>query len=711
MVTTDDKGMLVITSPTGVHFANVNYSIMNHQLSFEDNNDKTIDESVNAVITDRKNNIFMTTSFKVLKWDRVLQQTSILRDISNEESAGSTISVPSCLAIDNSGNLWVGYNGGGIIIHNTKGNVVRHLKKGKSLPVNSIRVIRLLGNGRMMVGAENKLFIIDPSTYAIDSFQIDTPLQQISNSRILDVLSNENDVWIAVSPNGGVFHYNFLTRNLVKYDQKKGLSSDRAYCLSMDKSGTIYAGTRAGLSIIDCNGKITNLDKSNGLLNSRIESIEADDSGYIWFTNTNKIMRFDPRQQQLVSFGESNGISNTGFGVVSSHKSSTGELFFGTSKGLLFFHPQQIKQYIAPVQLYVHQTIDGKHFMLCNKDSLLDFAYKEGKAIFQVSASDIFNNQQLYYRYKLDGLDTGWSQPTHTRSIAYNLRPGEYKFSVQASYDRVNYSMMSEIIPIHVAKAFWQTPLFIISSLLVIAFTTGFLFHRRFQILKKKTAIQQQMIELEAKALRAQMNPHFIFNSLNAIQECIVTEKTEAAFEYLSKFSRLLRLVLNASEMNAITLSDELDMIRLYLSLESLRFSQSFSFSIDVDSKIDTDEIRVPPLLIQPFIENAIWHGLRLKDGEKNIWLSFKLIDQQVYIEIEDNGIGREKAAAIKSQKLGTGHFVSKGTVLSQQRINLLNRHGILPAQVEIIDKLDDSMNSAGTKVIIRLPLQDRILV
>jgi LytS/YehU family sensor histidine kinase len=206
------------------------------------------------------------------------------------------------------------------------------------------------------------------------------------------------------------------------------------------------------------------------------------------------------------------------------------------------------------------------------------------------------------------------------------------------------------------------------------------------------------------------MNPHFIFNSLNAIQECIVTEKTDIAFEYLSKFSKLLRLVLNNSEKAFISLSSELEMLRLYLSLEMLRFRRSFTYCIDVEETIDPEEVQVPSLLIQPYVENALWHGLRMKEGEKKVEIRFFLRADELHIDVEDNGIGRKKAALIKSQKLGAEQFEARGTALSQQRIDILNRQYATKAEVSIIDLADDNLNPSGTRVVIKIPTNTKIL-
>ena len=237
----------------------------------------------------------------------------------------------------------------------------------------------------------------------------------------------------------------------------------------------------------------------------------------------------------------------------------------------------------------------------------------------------------------------------------------------------------------------------------IIGFTLYLFYKRRINNLKAKAAIQQQMAELEGKAIRAQMNPHFIFNSLNAIQESIVTEKIDAAYDYLSRFSKLLRLVLDNSDKNLIPLSSELETIRLYLSLEALRFSQSFSYTIENKDMLDKEDIYIPSLLLQPFVENAIWHGLINKEGEKQLQIRFSEMEGTLQCVIEDNGVGRARAAQIKEQKLGAGRFESKGTKLAMQRIEILNRNKPGSATIKTVDLVDKAGNAAGTQVVITL--------
>ncbi|MCY7291101.1 MAG: histidine kinase, partial [Ferruginibacter sp.] len=261
-------------------------------------------------------------------------------------------------------------------------------------------------------------------------------------------------------------------------------------------------------------------------------------------------------------------------------------------------------------------------------------------------------------------------------------------------------------LPITISPPFWETALFKILTIICIGLILYFLYRSRIKSIHAKAAIKQQMAELEGKALRAQMNPHFIFNCLNAIKELIVTKYYKESYLYLSKFSKLLRMVLNNSEKNLISLQSEIEMNQLYLELESLRFKKSFFYEINIDKDIDAEIILFPSLLIQPFIENAIWHGLMHKNGEKQLNISFKTENDKLTCSIDDNGIGRLKSAVIKSQKLGAHHFDSKGTVLAQQRIETLNKSGFKGALIKIADKYDTQNNATGTTVEITIPLQ-----
>lgn len=214
----------------------------------------------------------------------------------------------------------------------------------------------------------------------------------------------------------------------------------------------------------------------------------------------------------------------------------------------------------------------------------------------------------------------------------------------------------------------------------------------------------KKVAETRLMALKAQMNPHFIFNSLNSIQECIVSQKYEDAQNYLSRFSKLLRLVMDYSEKSLIPLDKEIEFLNLYLGLESLRFGDNLRYRIEVDPAIDEEEIMVPSLLIQPFAENAIWHGLLHKSGDRELVIRFVARGDQIHCIIEDNGIGRMMSEEINASKMSSRQHESRGMKISQERIDLLRSQTKLDTQINVEDLKGSSGSPAGTRVTVSLP-------
>jgi len=219
----------------------------------------------------------------------------------------------------------------------------------------------------------------------------------------------------------------------------------------------------------------------------------------------------------------------------------------------------------------------------------------------------------------------------------------------------------------------------------------------------KLLEINSLLAESKLMALRSQMNPHFVFNCLNSIQECIINHKYGEASRYLIKFSKLFRMLLNNSSKSLVTIKDEVEVLRLYLELEQMRFDQSFTYEINIDEELEIDDTTIPSMLIQPFVENALWHGLMHKTGSRKLTISFEQVDEEIYkCIVEDNGIGRDSSAQIKQgQSKAKGH-VSMGLQICRDRIHLLklqNNH----AEFRIIDLKDENGNATGTRVELEL--------
>jgi tetratricopeptide (TPR) repeat protein len=224
---------------------------------------------------------------------------------------------------------------------------------------------------------------------------------------------------------------------------------------------------------------------------------------------------------------------------------------------------------------------------------------------------------------------------------------------------------------------------------------------------RAKAALQQRAKELEIQALRSQMNPHFIFNCLNAINRFILSHETEAASDYLTKFSRLMRMIMNHSRHSLITLAEEVEILELYLGMEVLRFKNAFDYQISIDNGIDTDDIRIPPLLLQPFVENAIWHGLMHKEERGLLSISMVVEDDTLVCFIRDNGIGRKRAAQLKSKS--AEKHKSMGLQITAERLALLTGTGEAGHFFRIEDLYDAEGNAIGTQVVLTIKINSAV--
>jgi len=265
-------------------------------------------------------------------------------------------------------------------------------------------------------------------------------------------------------------------------------------------------------------------------------------------------------------------------------------------------------------------------------------------------------------------------------------------------------------LPIYIGTVFWRTWWFRIGAIMLFALALYTMYRYRLRLIKKKQQLkgeyEKKLANVEMTALLAQMNPHFIFNSLNSIDSYIIRNESRQASEYLNNFARLMRLILQNSRTNYISLKDELEALELYLQMESLRFKNKFRYEIDVDPQLDTASIVIPPMLIQPYVENAIWHGLMTKtNGEAGIVkLGIHKKDDNLLCIISDNGIGRKKAAELKEGKINN-HKRSMGMQITQDRIDVINKLYNLNTSVRIHDMANEKGEATGTNVELIIPI------
>ncbi len=253
-------------------------------------------------------------------------------------------------------------------------------------------------------------------------------------------------------------------------------------------------------------------------------------------------------------------------------------------------------------------------------------------------------------------------------------------------------------LTIYIKPPYWQTWWFKLLCFFIIATTVYLVVMRRIKNIRHNANIDKQLADYEMKALHTQMNPHFIFNSLGTIKSMILENKQENANKYLSKFAKMIRLTLNHSTESFISLQQNNEYISHYIEIENLRFNNAFSFEMIIDNNIDSNEVKIPPMMIQPLVENAIWHGLLNKQGEKKLSLKYSLKAKELICVIEDNGVG-----LAKTERLNKAHK-SVGIDNIKKRLSLLNEKYKINCTLTVEDKHNKDLTQTGVIAIITLP-------
>lgn len=337
--------------------------------------------------------------------------------------------------------------------------------------------------------------------------------------------------------------------------------------------------------------------------------------------------------------------------------------------------------------------------------------HRENELIFRFIAPVYRNSGSLKYRYRLLGVDEAWHYTTYPSAQYPALPPGDFVFEVEAVLPDGTISDVPASYSFRIALPFWRTWWFVLLMLFVVFAAIVLITFLRIRNIKRKSAerekIQLRIAAMEMKAFRAQMNPHFIFNCINSIQHFILNNDQMEAHKQLTRFSKLVRNVLENSDMEWISIDRELETLKLYIELESMRFSSSFSFEIDVDQSVNRHTDQIPPLAIQPFVENAILHGLiPLKNTAGILRISMKRDGDIIRCVIDDNGIGRQRAREVKSRKQHSRK--SMGIDLTIERLNryLDISKTRIDHCVTIEDKQNEWNQSVGTNVTLLLPVQ-----
>ncbi|MDP3557075.1 MAG: histidine kinase [Bacteroidota bacterium] len=523
------------------------------------------------------------------------------------------------------------------------------------------------------------------------------------NARVDNIFEASNgSVWLSC-PDGVRVYENGKINFLGLRDK---LFKIRASEISEAADKSIWVATRGGGVIVKDGNKIIQITETDGLAGNMCRCLFID-SNIVW-VGTNKglsrILIGRNGTYNIDNFYAKNGLLTNEVNAILKHQ---GKLWLAHNSGVSVFDITNIKPNKYPPPIYIEKIFVND--TLSKKDNLMKLSYNQNYLTFHYIGLSYKDAGNIEYKYKMEGVDSNWIYSNHTNVSYFTLPSGSYRFLVAAKNNDGYWSSTPAAISFVILPPWWKTWTFIIASVLLIFILIGLIFIYRLDIIKKKERLkslsQTRLANAELKALRAQMNPHFVFNAINSVQYFIINNDPISSQKYLSKFAKLIRYVVDNSKPSSIPLSRELEALNIYLDLESLRFENKFEYTIDVSNNVDIENVQIPSMLIQPYVENAIWHGLMHKDTKGKISIRIDLKEKALICEIEDNGIGRKKSQQIVKEKNGEFHK-SVGMSITQERLDVLNQQNNSMLTVKIIDLEDEQGMAAGTRIELNLPFQ-----
>ena len=508
----------------------------------------------------------------------------------------------------------------------------------------------------------------------------------------------EGNIWMARQDT--LVKYNIATENFSTFLlRKNGKALRPVTAIASDGGDILYISVAGAFAIYHVStGNIELFTKQTGIISTAINDLVSDKDGNAWIATESGLVFYDRQKKKFFSFTKADGLPDDDVKAANFADSEKKILFIGFEKTYCLFDPQNfLTQKKVPENIITGLEVNGEQFFM---DTNKTFTYNQNNISFTYTGINYNEGQQNNYACMLEGFDKDWKYTGTERKINYvNLPANKYTFKIKSANHQGEWNENVASFSFEITPPFWQEWWFKGLVICAAVFSIYYLIKRREAAMQRTNDIKLQMSELRMQALRAQMNPHFIFNSLNSIQNYILNNNTIDAAGYLSKFAKLMRRILDQSKHNFLPLGEVLETLKMYIEIEAFRFNNEFTYTFNVANNDDELlDVPVPPMLLQPFVENAILHGLMPREGTKKLLISCNIINKAVEIIIDDNGVGRTQHAP-KAGHTSQGEKLTSGMLESLQQIKNIK------ASIEIIDKTENE-KPAGTLVKIIIPFK-----
>ncbi|WP_245234890.1 sensor histidine kinase [Tamlana crocina] len=553
-----------------------------------------------------------------------------------------------------------------------------------------------LGNGNLLYG-NYKEAIVYNKTFTTDSTRL------VSNKRVKSALNlNTNQFLIGHIDGLKLYDKQTLSAKEIKYKTKSILVNSMALTGKVAWLATLHNGL---LKLEDNHLEVSKIPRFKA--SNQVNQLVAKED-FLWMATDHLLYRYNYTNNQLNEVGSQSGLK----GIINN--------FIITQNYVVIVQPNGF--YLLPnssqtFKDYKTSKVAVHRIAIQDRDTVVSSAYTlpydQNKIEIEFHSNGYQSNNYVNYHYRMQPLDSSWHDASNgSNTVTFNSLPnGQYSFEIKAKNINSEQTVSAAPITFVIKQPYWETWWFY-------GLLTGGMFwliwlYFKWRLKKKeseriaeidKILIDKKNTNLRLENLRSQMNPHFIFNALNSIQDYIVSNEKELASSYLVKFSRLIRMYLDYSQENEITLREELTALKLYLELEKVRFEDQLEYKIKIDDNLKTNQIKVPSLFIQPYVENALKHGLLHKANNRILKVEAKKQpNNKLQITIEDNGIGREHAEFKKRPNQQHKPFATRA---NQERVHLYKNKLKRDITIHVEDLKDKNSHPTGTKVTIILPIQ-----
>ncbi len=630
-----------------------------------------------------------------------------------------------CFYLDKEGRLWVGTRNDGLFIYDIKSDKVINVAEEYDIPNLTHAVVRGIecdSYGNYWIATNIGLCRIDMKNKEYTFYNYEKKNKKsLPYDDLFDLMLVDDALYVTSGDGLAIYSYEtddftryYIPDTLIKGDV---VNNNALFDIVDGGNGRYYIGSySSGMLAFNPETRTFKTSKINENLGIMVYAIIPDENGFLWASTSKGIIKYSLSTKTMTIYDKRDGLQGNEFVPNAFLRSSNGTLFFGGYSGFNYFKPKDIQLEKKDPKVIVTklQTHTGKNYRYLNHGDTIHLTYKDNSFEVYFATLNLLRNNMVKYSCMLDNYDNEWtSYNSAHRYVDYNkLRPGTYVFKLKAANEVNKWTEDAVELTIIIHPAWYQKAVFKIAVILLFAIIVFVIFRHRSKIVLQKreqrrkiNELEMQMAQLKQKTLQLQMNPHVIFNTLNSIQQYIIDHDIDKAVSYLSSFSKLMRRILNNSNERFVPLSDEMEAVSLYLELESMRLGNRFNYEITIDSELDAKNIEIAPLIIQPFVENAIIHGLVPK--KENCFLKIalsKVGEGKMLCVIEDNGVGRKYSEKIKQKN---GAHKSYGMSITRRRLEMLSRISNDDFSVDIIDLQNKNGEPCGTRVNMVISFHD----